>query len=110
MNAARARKQQVIPLGSTSEATESMRVTERSTLSMQVSGTHTTGKIRLQWRLEGGDWLDAEDSEGADIEITGEGIVRNVNVSGVDEVRPVVQTTESGKEALVIMCAWGDER
>lgn len=110
MNATRAREEHILPLDTMGDATPAMRVTERSTMSAQVSGGHTTGKVRMQWRLTGGSWIDAMDSTPTEIEITGEGIKRNIDVTGVDEVRWIVQTTETGKEALVIQEAWGDER
>lgn len=92
------------------DATAALNVSHRATMSVQIDGAHTTGAVKIEARLTGGPWVDLLDNAGAAIIITGPAMVRKIDVVGVDDARVTVSTVEAGKEAAVLMSAWGDER
>jgi len=105
-----ARKAVHLELDATDVVSDAFRVRFRERLTIQVDGSHSTGAVKLQWRIAGGEWQDAKDENDQDIVITGPKVERDISVTGVDEVRLIVSAEESGKLARVIFQAWGDER
>ena len=90
---------------STETATAAFNVRHRSLYSAQLGGTVAAAVVALEWRLRGGAWIAALAADGSPITRTGAGLIRAVDVAGVDDVRLVVSEAGTG-ELDVIQEAW----
>ncbi len=62
-----------------------------------VSGTWTTGRIRLQHSIDGATWFDLDDV----LELSAAGMSKRIPLDGVAMIRAAVTTAQSGTPCLV---------
>lgn len=88
---------------------DALDVSANGFLAAQVTGTATTAVIGFQCRLHDGEFVTLTDDEDAEVTITGTGVLRRIDVRGVDEVRPYVKTIEASKNVTVLMRGYGND-